>query len=296
MNDAPFSAELSAALDAYVVPPLPPGFTGRLLARVHAPPGQPPKMRPTKMARRNPWARAGRFALAISSAGFIAATAAAAGIFGEPAYIPVISDVLIQAKIVDAPAKSLPRRAAVAPAISASPETAVSPTVQTGSAKVKTALQSLARDPAFRALPPAEKLRQAIKINRDLIRSGQATPKDVRRAIAEIRAETPEATKIERRELIRERVEDWRKRRQQPTPPGPLNRKDSPPAVQAPGAAGDTSTTAAAGDTSNAADPASETQAEQPESPPPGASPPTREERRRRVIDALRKSRSERQQ
>lgn len=324
MNDTPFPPQLTAALDAYAVPPLPEGFTRKLLARAQTPQGDQPQMRSSKSIRRSPWARTGRFAMVIGSTGFIAATAAAAGIFGEPAYVPGISEVLIQAEIIDAPPKARPNKALPSPAISApaAAEAASPLPVPTGSDKVKSTLQSLSRDPAFRALPPREKLRQAIAKNRELIRSGQATPQDVRRAVAEIRAETPEPMKAERRALIRREVENWRQQHKQQTPLNPAGPKNDPINNQTrpqktpgpaqlkrdllgqtePSEAPQTGTLApnpnAAApppDQVTTADPPTQSETEAAQKPasrkPPPVDPAAREARRQRIIETLRQRR-----
>lgn len=339
MTRTGFPPELIAALDAYTVPPLPQDFAERLLARAESEaaslhpasphPAPRPKMRENRRPGRSAWARAGRFALFIGPAGFIAATAAAAGIFGEPAYVPVISDILVRAEIIDAPAKTRAQKPLATPAVSSPAADTGPPPVpsgtDSGTDKVKSTLQSLARDPAFQKLPPREKLRQAIKENRILIQSGQATGQDVRRAVAEIRAETPEAVKAERRALIRQKIDERRKRRQAQTPAGPAAPPRDPLRQRGAGESGVTGESGATRNTGESGeagkalstDPAAPglRPADEPVSPPPAPPPPepqpseaseappqrspeaapaTREQLRQRIIEGFRKRRGER--
>ena len=108
MAEPEFSDEVLKALDSYAVPPVPVGFGERLMARIasgdtgavesaEAPP------LPSRRRTTSPWRRSSRIIGSVAIFSLATATAAAAGIFGEQLYVPVISEALAEAKIVEAP-------------------------------------------------------------------------------------------------------------------------------------------------------------------------------------------------
>ena len=79
----PIDPALAVKLGAYIVPPLPPGFTERLVAAALAEPAldELPKLRRPTTRR---WLRGGLGGLGVIAVGMISISAAAMGYFGEP--------------------------------------------------------------------------------------------------------------------------------------------------------------------------------------------------------------------
>ncbi|MBL0022131.1 MAG: hypothetical protein IPP23_07435 [Sphingomonadales bacterium] len=118
MSQPVFPPNVAAALDRLTVPPLPEGFSDRLLARLaagdmplesEAAPKLPePRQRRILGGR---WRRSGFIVGSVGLLGMATATAAAAGIFGEPIYLPVVSEALAKADLVENPkVKARPKR------------------------------------------------------------------------------------------------------------------------------------------------------------------------------------------
>ncbi len=216
MAEPAFSPEIEKALDSYAVPPMPAGLADRLMARiasgdtgvdVAAVPLPTPRPR-----RSSPWRRTGRIVGVIATFSLATATAAAAGIFGDPVYVPGVSEALVEAKIVDAPEPAIKPKVrvvaeAVQPVIEAQPPA-------TGSAAIVNKVTELRKDPEFAKLPPRERLKVAGREVRQMVRSGEASREDVRTAVREIVRDADPATKEEWRKEAAERREQRLERRE----------------------------------------------------------------------------------
>jgi hypothetical protein len=212
------------------VPPVPPGFSERLMARIAsgdtgrgAAPVEPSLSR---QRRASPWRRTSRIVGSLAVFSLATATAAATGFFGEPVYLPVISKALIKAKIVDAPRPAVrPSRDAVAAAATseaaatASSATGSSATVTsaplTGSAAIVSRVTELRSDPNFVKLAPREKRAVAGKEIRQIVRSGEASRQDVHMALRELSRDADPARKAALADAIVERREKMIERREQ---------------------------------------------------------------------------------
>ena len=117
MSEPAFPPNVSAALDRLTVPPLPQGFGNRLIARIEA--GDLPHVAtdvaqhlssPRRRFGGSGWRRSGGIVAIAATFSLATATAAASGFFGEPIYVPVVSDALAKADLVE-----LPKREQIAP-------------------------------------------------------------------------------------------------------------------------------------------------------------------------------------
>ena len=190
MSEAVFPLHISQALDRLIVPQLPAGFTDRLAARIAS--GDLPDdlvdddirlpvlrrpVRPTG------WRRSGRILIVAASFGLATATAAAAGVFGDPVYIPVVSQALASAQIVELPPeKALAEKQVKAekPATKELQQAAKSEV--SGKDKVLALITGLRADPAFRVLTKRERL-DRVKIEIDhLLANGTVQKADVKAA------------------------------------------------------------------------------------------------------------------
>ncbi len=212
MAEPAFSPEIEKALDAYAAPPLPTGFSDRLMARIAS--GDTGLVDtaahlPLPRARKSsPWRRTSRIIGSVAIFSVATATAAAAGFFGDPVYVPGVSEALVEAKFVEAAkpvAKPKIRMVAEAKPI----EAATAQPPATGSAAIVSRVTELRNDPEFSKLPPRERLRVAGQEVRQMVRSGEATRQDVRTAVRELAADTDPATK----EAWRKAAADRRERR-----------------------------------------------------------------------------------
>lgn len=217
MAEPAFSPEIEKALDAYAVPPMPTGFSERLMARIASGDTglvEPAAHLPLPRARKSsPWRRTSRIVGSVAIFTLATATAAAAGFFGDPVYVPGVSEALVEAKIVEAPkpvAKPKIRMVTEAKLI----EAASAQPPATGSAAIVNRVTDLRNDPEFAKLTPRERLAVTGKEVRQMVRSGEATRQDVRTAVRQLAQEADPATKeawrkaaIERREKRLERRE-----------------------------------------------------------------------------------------
>ena len=192
MSDAVFSASIVAALDRFTVPALPSGFAERLLARlesgvfpIEALDILPPLRRP--MAPRR-WLRPGRLFISVALLGVASATAAASGAFGDPIYVPVVSEALARADIVALPVKpaAKPKPKVV---VEKAPALVEKKAEITGPAAVRALYKRLRADDAFRALPPHERAAVARKELSEMLRAGTVKPDEIRVAMREMREE-----------------------------------------------------------------------------------------------------------
>ncbi len=208
---------MEKALDAYVVPQLPAGFSERLMARIAS--GDTgtvdtPTPLPTPSRRTaSPWRRTSRIVGSVALFSLATATAAAAGVFGRPVYVPGVSEALIEAKIVEAPAPaSKPKVRMVAEPKAVTP--AAAPQPATGSAAIVSRVTELRSDPEYTKLPPRERLRVAGKEVREMVRSGEASRQDVRAAVRELAEDADPATKEAWRKAAADRREKRLERRE----------------------------------------------------------------------------------
>lgn len=123
MSTFEFSPAMRLALDTYRVPPLPDDFAERVVAKALA----ESRRRPAAPLRSSRWRRTGRIVTGTVVAGLLSATAAAAGWFGQPVYVPVISELIERI----APAKpKAPAAASIRPAPIASPRAELAPVIE----------------------------------------------------------------------------------------------------------------------------------------------------------------------
>lgn len=196
MSEPAFPPHIDAALDQLTVPPLPQGFGDRLAARIAAgdlPVESTSITAPLAPARRRfgsaGWRRSGRIVTVVAAFGIATATAAASGFFGEPVYVPMVSDALAKAKLVELPQKDIPKPKAKPAVVSkdiapAQPETEPTPH---GRQAVRALYQRLRSDPEFRALPRQERLAIARQEIETMLEKGEVTLPELRHALAEHR-------------------------------------------------------------------------------------------------------------
>jgi hypothetical protein len=157
----------------------------------------------------------------VAALGLATATAAASGAFGEPVYIPVVSDALAQANLVELPSKpKLVEPVKAKPVVAADITQSVSPK-RDGKQRARELILAKWKDPEFRKMPKEQ--RQAVM--RDSINAaiadGSFTRDDLRAAMADARAEregrkqltgvpNPKRQQIEQK--LREKVETARER------------------------------------------------------------------------------------
>jgi hypothetical protein len=196
MIDAGFPSSVAKALDRLTVPSLPAGFSDRLLARIaagdlpaEAEAAPLPAMRKPRRSTRG-WVRSGRIIGSVALFGLATATAAASGFFGQPVYVPVVSDALAQAKLVELPQPkpkppvAKPATAKVEAVVEAEPKAPL-----TGKAAVHDLLDQLQKDKSYAALPPHKRIAIARQEAAKLIRSGTVTRPEMLTALVEMRQE-----------------------------------------------------------------------------------------------------------
>lgn len=214
MAEPEFSNDVRKALDAYVVPPLPTGFNDRLMARVEA--GDTGAAVPvTRFANRlrskggsgsNAWRRSRRILGSVAFLSLATATAAAAGFFGNPVYVPVVSEVLDKAQLVESPRQVASTNPVVLAAKTApDAEPATQPVPATGKDAVVDRITGLRENPQFENLNPRQKLGLARKEIRTMVRSGEATPQEARLAVRELVRNADPETKAQWRETAQAR-------------------------------------------------------------------------------------------
>ena len=221
MTEPAFPPHIAAALDRLTVPPLPKGFGDRLAARLAAGdlPAESnsiaPPLAPTRRRFGNTgWRRSGRIVTVVAAFGIATATAAASGFFGAPVYVPVVSDALAKAKLVELPQKDFPKPKAKPAVVSkemvpAKPETELTPN---GRQAVRALYQRLRTDPEFRALPRQERLAIARQEIETMLEKGEVTLPELRRALAEHRLlQNPAIRRKIGRELARREMAQRKK-------------------------------------------------------------------------------------
>ena len=240
MTEPAFSPEMEKALNSYAVPPAPAGFSDRLMARIASgDTGSVATAVPELPARRrtpSPWRRTSRIVGSVALFSLATATAAAAGVFGNPVYLPGITEALVKAEIVEAPSpKPLPVRVA---AQSTEPEVAtpVQTEVAQGSAAVTSRLTELREDPRFAELTPKQKLAVAGREVRTMVRSGEVTRQEARTAVREMARNADPATKAAMRKALAERRAQ-RLERRNGVATAPVAASPEPLAISAPAGA-----------------------------------------------------------
>jgi hypothetical protein len=218
MAEPAFTPEMEKALDGYAFPPVPVGFSDRLMARITSGDtgeSDPAIALPSLRARRaSPWRRTSRLIGSVAVVSLMTATAAAAGIFGDPVYMPGISEALVEAKIVEAPKPTLkPSVRMIAESKAFEPAATTRPTA-TGSAAIVDRVTELRGDPDFAKLTPRQRLAVTRKEVRQMVRSGEASRQDVRTAVRELARDVDPATKEAWRKAATDRREKRLERRE----------------------------------------------------------------------------------
>jgi hypothetical protein len=201
MSEAPFPKHISDALDRYDVPPLPDGFADRLIARAtsESEPSLPP-LRPRRSLGGR-WQRSAFIAGAVGLFGMVTAAAAATGFFGEPVYVPVVSEALAKANIAPMPkiAKAQPPKAKPVPAkqpaiakVEAPAGQPIEPKIPDGTEQARSTIREMWQDPAFRQLPKEERRMAAKERLRAGIAEGRYTREELKSAMQAMQAERAE--------------------------------------------------------------------------------------------------------
>ena len=236
MSQPAFPPNVAASLDRLTVPPLPEGFSDRLLARLaagdmplesEAAPKLPePRQRRILGGR---WRRSGFIVGSVGLLGMATATAAAAGIFGEPIYLPVVSEALAKADLVENPkVKAAAKTEAKPKTVVSKPSPKVEPVAPKGKDAVKAAYAQLQANPEFKTLPPKERMRTARREIAKLVSNGAATQDDVKAAWNEILATLPPRQR-ERIEVAQQRREARKAGTPQTSKPGISERQRPQP-------------------------------------------------------------------
>lgn len=208
-----FSPEMEKALDTYAVPPLPAGFSDRLMTRITS--GDigvstdSIALPASRLRHASPWRRTGRMIGSVVLFSLATATAAASGIFGEAVYVPGVSEALVEAKIVEAP-KPLAKPEVPIIAESKAEKTTAEVAPATGSAAVVNRVAELRDNPEFVKLPPRQRLSVARREVRQMVRSGEVTRDNARNAMRELTKDIDPAIKKAWRQAAAERRERFR--------------------------------------------------------------------------------------
>jgi hypothetical protein len=194
MSDTHFPAHVAHALDRLTVPPLPIGFGNRLLARIAANdlPGDTGLPLPAKprlsFVRRAGWRRATVMGASIVALGLATATAAASGVFGEPVYVPVVSDALAGANLVALPVKKPVAHKAAAKQVERTATIPSNPAAN-GKEAARQLILSKWQDPEFRRLSKDERHAIMQAEIRSAVESGRFSKEDLRAAMIDAQAE-----------------------------------------------------------------------------------------------------------
>ena len=203
MSDTPFPPEMRRALDSFAPPPLPADFAERVAEKARQREAAPDLPRLRRPAPR--WRRAGWIAGGLASLSLVSAAAAATGVFGEPLHVPVLSQIAQSLDIVPAPAERTVE-------VAGSPEPR--DPVVSEPASPRERLDAMLDDPEFRALPPAQRRAELRQTARELVASGEATPREVVSALRDTARERVAQLPPEQRERIEEAVVERRAARQ----------------------------------------------------------------------------------
>lgn len=211
MAEPAFSVAIERALDSYVVPPIPAGFSDRLMARIASGESVAVAAQPRQgwSRRASPWRRTSRIlgSLALLSVGAVAA--AAAGVFGEPVYMPGISEALIKAHIVAAPEPVPPTkpRYYVQQRLDAGEGSAAAMPPLTGSAAIVDRVTRLRTNSEFTKLAPRQRMAATVKEVRQMVRTGEVTRHDARTAVRALAQSADPQTRAEWRKMVAMRRE-----------------------------------------------------------------------------------------
>lgn len=194
MTGAEFPPHIVNALNRLTVPPLPTGFHARLAARLESgalPNDTPPLPAvPVRRARGSSWRRPGRILAVVASFGLATATAAASGVFGDPVYVPVVSDVLAKTKLVTLPKERAsthtPTKAVQTP-LNANETLTARSTI--GKNAVLELLSGLPDNAEFKALSRRDRAHFARAEIMKLIEAGVVTRADIKAAMAQLQRE-----------------------------------------------------------------------------------------------------------
>lgn len=227
MTEPAFSPGIEKALDAYIVPPVPAGFGDRLMARIAI--GDAGQVSPaaTELPARHraasPWRRTSRIVGSVALFSLATATAAAAGFFGDPVYLPGISEALVKVEVIDAPKpKTKPKPAILAqkPVINETTPTPVE--MPKGSAAVVSRLGEMRDDPRYANLTPRQKFAVAGREVRSMVRAGEVTREEARVAVREMARNADPETKAAVRAAVAERRAKRQERRSRIATPTPI--------------------------------------------------------------------------
>jgi hypothetical protein len=197
MSEADFPSRIRAALDRYDTPPLPDGFAERLLARAEADAQTSlPSIRPRR-APGGRWRRSGMIVGSLGLFGMVTAAAAATGFFGEPIYVPVMSEALAKADIAPMPkrpepkvAKATPKKQAIAKVESTG--TAPEANAPDGKTMARDMIRTMWDDPAFRQLPPEQRRAEAKQRLRAGLETGGFDKEELKAAMLQMQTERQE--------------------------------------------------------------------------------------------------------
>ena len=197
MNEAFFPLHVSHALDRLTVPVLPPSFADRLAVRIASGdlPDDSSVAELSLPVLRQPvgksgWRRSGRILIVAAAFGLATATAAATGVFGDPVYIPVVSQALAKAQIVEMPSENPMSKKVVIVhettndtlALSVKPEIS-------GKDKVIALIAEMRADPAYRNLARNERRERAKAEIAKLLADGTVQKADVKSAWVQLATE-----------------------------------------------------------------------------------------------------------
>lgn len=226
MTAAAFPASIAAALDSFTIPALPRDFAERLVERTLARDAVAASLPETPRRRSSAWSRAGRIVASVATLGFVTAAAAAGGVFGEPLYVPGITEAMQKANVITAPAPKTHAQAIAK--IAAKPVPA--PVPVSGQARAKAALDELRKDPAFESMRPRDKMKAAVRETRALVKSGAVTRPEARAALKQVAQERIAELPPERQQAIKDRMEKIRERRAAKRDLRQQRRAENPPA------------------------------------------------------------------
>lgn len=229
MSEAVFPLHISQALDRLTVPAFPVGFSDRLLARIAA--GDLPDDTDAVAAALPPlrrqygiggWKRSGRIIVVASAFGLATATAAASGVFGDPVYIPVVSQALASAKIVEMPvAKPSAKQSAVDNKTQVKEAEPASKAAPVGKDLVLARIAEMRADPAYRNLPKGERQVRLKDEIAKLLAEGTVQKVDVKAAWVQLATEREATAKARFKQDVPElerKVAEFKQRAKSLTP------------------------------------------------------------------------------
>ena len=212
MSQNAFPAPVAAALDRFTAPELPIGFADRLVERALLRQAISEPLPAPQRRRGSPWVRAGRITATLGAIGLFTAAAAAGGLLGDKIYVPGITEVMENARIIE-PRHRVEQHHAMHAARTAPVPAAAPVTEPSGEARAKARLDTLRSDPAFKALPPRKKLQTALRETRAMVQSGDITKQEGRAALKQAARENYDALSPEEQQLVQQRLEKWKQNR-----------------------------------------------------------------------------------